>query len=124
MHRWLLPLSILTLAAPVLAAPGDMNIAVFLAKADTLKAKGVAALTDPDMKKLQTEGSAAGQAYRARLAREQAAEKPSSCPPQGARISSDQLLTHLRTYPVARRGSVSIKTAMADYFIKTWPCKK
>lgn len=124
MRRWLVPLSVATLAAPALAAAGDMSVAVFLAKADALKAKGVLALRDPDMKKLQTEGSAAGQAYRARLTRERAAGKPSSCPPQGAKISSDQLLTHLRTYPVARRSSVSIKTAMADYFIKTWPCKK
>jgi hypothetical protein len=123
MRRWLLPLAILSLAAPALAAPGDMSIAVFIAKADALKAKGMLALSDPDMKRLQGEGSAAGQAYRSRLTRERAAGKPSSCPPQGAKISSDQLLAHLRTYPAARRGSVSIKTAMADYFIKTWPCK-
>jgi hypothetical protein len=123
MRRWLLPLTILAVAAPALAAPGNMSIAVFLAKADALKAKGIMALSDPDMKRLQSEGTAAGAAYRARLTRERGAGKPSSCPPQGAKISSDQLLAHLRTYPAARRGGVSITIAMADYFIKTWPCK-
>lgn len=124
MSRWLLPLSIIVIAAPVLAAAGDMSVATFLAKAEALKAKGALALFDPDVNLLQTEGKAAGQTYRNRLVRERAAGKPSSCPPQGVKLDSDKLIVHLKTYPVARRGSITMNTAMADYFIKTYPCKK
>ncbi|HOB15393.1 MAG TPA: hypothetical protein PK680_08260 [Novosphingobium sp.] len=125
MRHFFLPLTIaaISLASPVLAAPGDMNVATFLAKADALKAKGAAALFSPDIKLLQAEGNAAGEHYKARLKAERAAGKPSSCPPQGARINSDQLLAFLRTYPEAARPRVSMKQAMADYFIRHFPCR-
>lgn len=110
-------------ASPAWAAPGDMTVATFLTKADALKAKGPLALMSSDFKLLQAEGTAAGAAYRARLTQERTAGRPSSCPPQGARISSDQLLTHLQTYPAAARPRTTMRTAMADYFIRTWPCR-
>ena len=47
-------------ATPATAAPGDMSIAAFLAKADALKAKGPMALFSGDIKVLQTEGQAGG----------------------------------------------------------------
>lgn len=112
----------LSLATPAAAATGDMSVAAFLAKADALKAKGILALASPDMKLLKAEGEAAGMAYRTRLQQERTAGKPSSCPPKGTRVSSNQVLNHLRAYPAPRRGSTSMKTAMADYFIKTYPC--
>jgi hypothetical protein len=108
---------------PALAAPGDMSVATFLGKAEALKQKGAMALMSPDLGVLKQEGTAAGAAYRERLTRERAAGRPSSCPPKGARINSDQLLAHLKTYPVSARAGTSIKTAMADYFIKAWPCR-
>jgi len=111
------------LASPAMAAAGDMNIATFLAKADGLRAKGAMALLSSDFKVLKSEGEAAGASYRTRLQRERAAGKPSSCPPQGTRINSDQLLTHLRSYPAENRQSISIRTAMADWFIRTHPCR-
>ncbi|MBN8500924.1 MAG: hypothetical protein J0M19_07220 [Sphingomonadales bacterium] len=113
----------LTTAAPALAAPGDMSVAAFLTKADALKAKGAMAMFSPDLKVLQGEGKAAGDAYRARLKAERAAGRPSSCPPANARISSDELLAHLRTYPAAARPRTSIKQAMADYFSRKYPCR-
>lgn len=113
----------LILAVPVLAAPGDMNVAAFLGKADTLKAKGAAALFSSDIKVLRTEGQAAGEAYRARLKAERAAGKPSSCPPQGTKVNSDKLLAFLRTYPETVRPRVSMRQAIADYFIRTYPCR-
>ncbi len=113
----------LTLPAATLAAPGDMNVATFLAKADALRAKGAMALVSSDFSLLKNEGNAAGEAYRARLARERAAGKPSSCPPQGAKLTSDELLAHLRAYPAPARPRVSMKQAMADFFIKKYPCR-
>lgn len=112
----------LALASPLLAAPGDMSVAVFLGKADALKAKGPMALFSSDIGVLKSEGQAAGEAYRARLQNERAAGKPSSCPPKGTKVNSDKLLDHLRTYPAPTRPKVSMKQAMADYFIKTYPC--
>lgn len=124
MHRYALALAASTvLAAPLLAAPGDMSVATFLAKADALRAKGPMALMSSDYKLLQSEGKGAGDAYRARLRAERAAGRPSSCPPKDVKVSSDKLIAHLRTYPEAVRPRVSMKQAMADYFIRTYPCR-
>lgn len=112
----------LLLAAPAMATTGEMSVATFLSKADALKAKGLMALGSPDIKLLRAEGQAAGMAYGARLQQERAAGKPSSCPPKGARPSSNEVLAHLRTYPAERRAAINMKAAMADYFIKTYPC--
>ncbi len=109
-------------AYPALAAPGDMIVATFLAKADGLKAKGMGALFSPDIKVLKAEGMAAGMAYRDRLKAEKAQGKPSSCPPEKAKMTPDLLLTHLRAYGPAARTGTTMKTAMADYFIRKYPC--
>ena len=90
-------LSVLALASPALAAPGDMNVAEFLRRADALRALGPAALLSSDMGALRREGEAAGTQYRARLAQERTQGHPSSCPPPASRVSSDQLLANLRT---------------------------
>lgn len=121
--RLVAPLALLMLAAPAVAAPGEMKVATFLAKADALKAKGIMALGSPDIGLLRSEGQAAGQAYRERLLAERAAGKPSSCPPKGGKVGSQQLLAHLRTYPAAVRATTTMKTAMADFFVKTYPCR-
>ncbi|MFC0590290.1 hypothetical protein ACFFF7_12775 [Novosphingobium aquiterrae] len=111
------------LATPALAAPGDMTVATFLAKVDGLKAKGMMALLSSDIKVLKAEGMAAGETYRKRLEAERTQGRPSSCPPKGSTINSNQLIAHLNTYAPAVRPATSLKTAFADYFIKTWPCR-
>lgn len=118
-----LTLLALLLAAPAAANTGEMSVAAFLSKADALKAKGLMALGSPDIKLLRAEGQAAGMAYGVRLQQERASGKPSSCPPKGARPSSNDVLDHLRTYPATKRPSTSMKAAMADYFIKNYPCR-
>lgn len=112
------------LAIPALAAPGDMTIATFMAKAEALKAKGPLALTSPDMKLLQEEGQGAGQAYRAELDAERRAGRPSSCPPHGARVSSEDLLGQMHSYPAGSRTRVTVRTAMADLFRAKFPCPR
>lgn len=113
------------LAAPtaLLAAPGDMSVAAFLGKADALKAKGAMALFSGDIGVLKSEGKAAGAVYRAQLQAERAAGRPSSCPPKGTKISSDELLTFLRSYPAAVRPQVPMKQAIADFFARKYPCR-
>jgi hypothetical protein len=112
----------LAFAAPLAAAPGDMTVATFLAKADALKAKGAMALFSTDMKVLRSEGEGAGAAYRVRLNAERAAGHPSSCPPTGVKVNSDKLIAFLRTYPEPARPRVSMKQAIGDYFARTYPC--
>jgi len=123
MKKILAALAILALPTALHAATGDMNVATFLAKADALKAKGAMAMFSSDIGVLKAEGQAAGQAYKSRLDKERAAGRPSSCPPKGTRVSSDEVLAHLRTYPANARPKVSMKQAMADYFIKKYPCR-
>lgn len=112
----------LLVSTPLMANPGDMNVATFLAKADALRAKGPMALFSSDYKALKSEGEAAGADYRARLNGERAKGRPSSCPPKGAKVSSDKLLAFLRTYPEAHRPRTSMKQAMGDFFARTYPC--
>ena len=114
----------LLLPVAALAAPGDMSVATFLAKAEALQAKGVTAMFSSDIGVLKSEGKSAGQHYKARLQAEKAQGRPSSCPPPGVKINSDELVAFLRTYPTAARPRVSMKQAMADYFIKKYPCPK
>jgi hypothetical protein len=121
--RYTVMAAMLLASAPAYAAPGDMSVAAFLAKADALRARGAMALFSSDYKLLKGEGTAAGQAYRARLIAERAEGKPSSCPPRPAPVNSDNLLAHMRSYPAADQARITINTAMADLFIKTWPCR-
>ena len=123
-------LTILALAAALvpsaaLAARGDMNLAVFIAKADALRAQGPLALLSPDLDLLKAEGKAAGESYRMRLLRERAAGKPSSCPPDNAQIVPEELVSFLKTaYPAQARTRVTIRQGVADYFIRKFPCGK
>ena len=116
-------LAALMLPSALLAAPGDMSVAAFLSKAEALKAKGAIALFSGDVGVLKAEGKAAGEAYRARLNTERAAGHPSSCPPPGIKINSDELLGFLKLYPVATRPQISMKQAMAEFFIRKYPCR-
>ena len=125
MKRWMFALAIaVSVPSALFAAPGDMSVTAFLAKADALKAQGPMALFSSDLTLLKAEGKAGGEAYRVRLLRERAAGRPSSCPPEGAKIDSDELLAFLRTYPAGVRGRVSIRQGVADYFIRKYPCRK
>lgn len=123
MKRSALTLTLLLAATPALAGPGDMSVAAFLTKVDGLKSKGMMAMFSGDIKVLKAEGMAAGEAYKQRLAAERAQGRPSSCPPKGITVNSNQLIAHLNSYAPAARPATSMKTAFADYFIKTYPCR-
>ena len=114
----------LALVAPALAAPGDMNVGLFLAKADALEAKGPMAMFSGDVDLLKAEGKAAAEAYKARLIKERAAGRPSSCPPPGTGLDTNELLGFLRSYSANIRPRVSMKQAMAEFFIKKYPCRR
>lgn len=123
-HILVIGLAALLTGVPAMAAPGDMSVATFLAKADALKAKGIMALASSDVALLTSEGKAGGAAYRQRLKADAAAKRPPhSCPPAKAAVKSDEFLNHLRSYPEALWAKVSIKTATADLMKKRYPCK-
>lgn len=118
-------LAALALPSAALAARGDMNLATFIAKADALQAQGPLALMSPDLELLRAEGSAAGQSYKQRLLSERAKGKPSSCPPDNARIEPTELVNFLKTaYPAQARPRVTIRQGVADYFIRKFPCRR
>lgn len=124
MKRFLVTIAAVLLSPmAALAAPGDMSVAAFLEKADALKAKGFTAMFSNDIGLLKSEGKAAGQDYKARLQRERAAGRPSSCPPPGTKVDSNDLIAFMRTYPPAVRPRISMKQAIAAYFIRKYPCQ-
>ena len=110
-------------SVPALAAPSDMSVAIFLGKAEALRAKGVSAMLSSDIGLVKAAATSAGQDYRARLVNERAAGHPSSCPAARTKMDSKQLISHLKTYPVSARPQISMRQAMSDYFIRNWPCK-
>jgi hypothetical protein len=111
------------ISVPAASAPGDMTISTFLAKADALKAKGILAMASSDLGLLKAEGKAAGEAYRARIKSDSAKGlPPHSCPPAKSSINSNDLLNHFRSYPVAQRQQISVRTGFADMMKKRYPC--
>ena len=113
------------LAAPFLCAmaPGDMSVAAFLARATALERIGPLALATPQGNQLRGEVVAAGKRYKARIdAERRAGRKTTSCPPESGSLSPDQWLTHLRSYPVAARKSVSVYSAFDALMKKRYPC--
>lgn len=111
------------LASPVLAEPGAMSVATFLAKAEALQAKGFLALGSSDIKLLRGEADAAGKKYRASITADKRAGRAAhSCPPEKAAMNSKQLIAHLQTYPEAARPKTTITAAMFDVYKKHYPC--
>lgn len=109
--------------SPVLAATGEMTVANFLGKYEALKKKGLFALGSPDIAVLKAEGEAAGIAYTTRLKADRAAGRPPhSCAPTGGRLSQNEFLRGIQQYPVASRGGITVKMAVADLMRKKYPC--
>lgn len=106
------------------AAPADMTVQAFLAKADALRAKGLLAAMSPDIGVLRDEIAKASAAYRGKLDTDaRAGRQPSSCPPPKgtAKLSSDELLTAFRAIP-PKQQTMSVKVAFANYMTKRFPC--
>ena len=113
------------LAAPFLCAmaPGDMSVATFLTRATSLERLGPLALATPQGNQLKGEVVAAGKRYKARIeAERRAGRKSTSCPPETGSLTPDQWLSHLRSYPVSTRKSVSVYSAFDALMKKRYPC--
>ncbi len=114
------------LATPGYAAPGDMNVADFLTRTEALQARGALAMFSSELGVLREEVAASSTAYRARLSADRAAGRAAqSCPPpEGtASVNSDEVLRHMRTYPRARRTTLTVREAIWDMMLRRFPCR-
>lgn len=102
--------------------PGTMSVAVFMAKAAALEAKGALALFSSDFSVLKTEVASSAQAFRRQIKAEAASGKPSACPPERAALTSDDILVQMRGYPVDARPRILVSVAIADLIRKRYPC--
>lgn len=123
-HFLALGLGVCGYAVAANAAPGDMSVATFLAKAEKLQAKGMMALMSSDIGVLKAEAKAAGTRYRSMLKADAANKRqPHSCPPAKATYNSNDLMKHLTSYTIEERQKTNIATATADMMKKRYPCK-
>lgn len=111
------------LALPV--AANAMSVGRFVAIADGLEAKGLAALLSSDIKLLKGEIETAGGALRAeRLAAGKAGRPPAYCPPKDAALNSRELLAHFRNLPNAARETTEVRDALRDLMARKYPCPR
>ncbi len=122
----LIAAGLLLVSATALAAPGDMTVADFISRVERLEARGALALLSSDVGTLRSEVEASSTLYRARLAADrEAGRQPHSCPPPAgrARMSSDDLVAHMRSYPEARRAQLTVREAVSDLMRRRYPCR-
>jgi hypothetical protein len=117
-------LGAVVLATLPLAAAQAMDVATFLAKADTLKKKGMLALMSSDYKLLKNEIVAQSQVLRGeRLAAERSGRRPAYCPPAKSGLNSDEILAAFRTIPAPQRPRTQVKDALRALLARKYPCR-
>lgn len=110
-------------AAPLGAAHAQsMQVATFLAKAESLQKKGPLALLSGDLKLLKAEiGGAAKQLRSEQNEAQRAGRKPATCLPEKASMNSDEVISYFRAIPPAQR-TITVKAAFAGLMRKKYPC--
>jgi hypothetical protein len=112
------------LAALPFGAANAMDVATFLAKADSLQKKGMMALMSSDYKLLKGEIVAQSQGLRSeRLAAQRAGRKAAYCPPADSDLGSGEILAAFRTIPAAQRSRVQVKDALRALLARKYPCR-
>lgn len=103
-----------------------MTVAMFLQKADALKARGIGAMFSSDLGLLKNEVRNAATALKGEVeGARRAGRQPPFCPPQGARatLNSEELLTFFRSIPPAQRQRTEVRDALRIYFARRFPCR-
>ncbi|GAA3996572.1 hypothetical protein [Sphingomonas humi] len=113
------------IAVPAAAAPAG-SAENFLNRADRLLGKGPLALFDGDYKKLQAEGTAAGNSIRLeREAAEKAGKPILYCSPKPrAELGNMEFINALKKIPQAERQRMSLRAAMLVVLQRKYPCKR
>ena len=104
-----------------------MTVAVFLQKADALKARGMAAMFSSDIGLLKSEVRTAAEALRAEQQAAVRAGRPAAfCPPPAGRasVNSNELLAHFRSIPPAQRQRMEVRDALRTFFARRYPCPR
>jgi len=100
-----------------------MTVAVFLQKAEALKARGMTAMFSSDISLLKNEIKGAGAALRAeRLAAQSAGRRPAYCPPERPAIQPNELLAHFRAIPAPQRARMEVRDALRGLLVRKYPC--
>lgn len=108
------------------AAPASaMTVAVFIAKAESLKKKGPLALFSGDLKLLTRQIKADGASIREERLAAKAAGKPTAfCPPEaGVKLTDKDVMMAMQAVPAAERGRTTTRTAMRAFMARRFPCR-
>ena len=106
-------------------AAARMPAALFLKKADSLRAKGPFALFSSDLKKLQFVAEEAGDELHDEHARAMAAHHPTPwCAPATKYLGARELLVGMHAIPRAELAEMDIKAAMRAVFERNYPCPR
>jgi hypothetical protein len=116
-------LLVATLVILPVTALQAMTVAVFLQKAEALKASGMTAMFSSDVGLLKNEMKGAGAALRAeRLAAQRAGRRAAYCPPEQPSLNANELLAHFRAIPAPQRARMEVKDALRSLLVRKYPC--
>lgn len=125
MRAILMGMALAPAMVPWPAQAQDMRLDTFLEKAERLERRGPLALLSSDLGLLEDEVKASAALYRDRVRSDrEAGRAPHSCPPESgsARLGSNELLAHFRSYPAARRPAITVRSAFFDMMARRFPC--
>ncbi len=112
----------LLIALPTLAQAAPMSVAEFVSRADGLQKMGAAALLSRDLGVLKDEIVRSAAALRQdQAAAERAGRKPRTCLPAKAKITSQEIIAHMKAIPPERRGQ-SVEDALRVLVSGKYPC--
>jgi hypothetical protein len=116
------------MAALLATAPAEaMTAADFLARVEKLQGMGMMAMfKKKEINALFSEVKVISESYRADVTKARAAGDTSlGCPPPPgqSKMSSDQLITHLKTIPADQRAQTPFKTVFYNMMKSRFPCK-
>jgi hypothetical protein len=110
------------IALPTLAKAAPMSVAEFVSRADGLQKMGAAALLSRDLGVLKDEiVRSAGALRQDQAAAERAGRKPRTCLPAKAKITSQEIIAHMKAIPPERRGQ-SVEDALRVLVSGKYPC--
>lgn len=114
------------IAAPALAAPGDVNAQRFYVEAKDVMSAGMAAMLDPRAITMAGQLKDASARVKAENATAAAKGKPLFCVPdsvRGMKASPQMILDKLGSLPERQRRTLSLVKAWRTVMIRDYPCK-
>jgi len=114
--------ALFAVALGAVPAGAAMTTGTFVARANTLRAQGFAALLSPDFQVLKEEARVARQELKAESeARVKAGKRPIACVPDGETIGIEEMLDELARLPAADQRK-PLKDGYARVLSRRFPC--